>query len=88
MAFSKSSSGKVAIIGASGFGGLQLVKLISEHPEFEITYLAGEKSAGKNWNDINPFIPLNIDQKILNTNIDDIKNSADYAILSLPNGLS
>ena len=88
MAFSKSESGRVAIIGASGYGGLQLVKLINEHPDFEISYLAGEKTAGKSWNSINPFINIEIDKEIVTTNTDEIAKVSDYAILSLPNGLS
>ena len=88
MEISKSEVGRVAIIGASGYGGLQLVKLISEHPFFEIASLMGERSAGQSWNDINPFLKLPLDKKITLSNVDEIVNNADYAILSLPNGLS
>tara|TARA_Y100001968_G_scaffold303344_1_gene317443 strand:- start:78 stop:1157 length:1080 start_codon:yes stop_codon:yes gene_type:complete len=88
MAISKSEAGKVAIIGASGYGGLQLVKLINDHPNFEIVSLSGERSAGKSWNDINPFIRIPVNKKITTSNIDEIANASDYAILSLPNGLS
>ena len=88
MAINKSESGKVAIIGASGYGGLQLVKLINNHPNFEIASLCGDRSAGKSWNDINPFIKIKDDIEIKSINIDEISQVADYAILSLPNGLS
>ena len=43
MAISKSEIGMVSIIGASGYGGLQLVKLINDHPNFEISNLCGKK---------------------------------------------
>ena len=88
MEISKSGTGRVAIIGASGYGGLQLVKLISEHPNFEISSLSGERSAGKRWNDINPFIKIPSDPQISSTDVNEIARVADYAILSLPNGLS
>tara|TARA_B100000965_G_scaffold404998_1_gene437475 strand:+ start:1051 stop:2130 length:1080 start_codon:yes stop_codon:yes gene_type:complete len=88
MAINKSDAGRVAVIGASGYGGLQLVKLIDEHPNFEIASLCGERSAGKYWNDVNPFIKIKNDKEIIPTNINDIAQEADYAILSLPNGLS
>tara|TARA_Y100001968_G_scaffold265169_1_gene254270 strand:- start:75 stop:1154 length:1080 start_codon:yes stop_codon:yes gene_type:complete len=88
MAISKSHVGRVAIVGASGYGGIQLVKLINEHPNFEISSLSGERSAGKKWNEINPFIKIKIDKEITTTNIDEIAHISDYAILSLPNGLS
>tara|TARA_B100000700_G_scaffold254950_1_gene287461 strand:- start:896 stop:1975 length:1080 start_codon:yes stop_codon:yes gene_type:complete len=88
MAINKSESVRVAIIGASGYGGLQLVKLINDHPHFEIASLCGERSAGKSWNDINPFIKIPVDKKISSSNVDEIQLASDYAILSLPNGLS
>ena len=88
MAISKSKTGRIAIIGASGYGGLQLVKLINEHPDFEISTLNGERSVGKSWNEINPFMKLIGDKEITNFNIDEISKDSDYAILSLPNGLS
>ena len=88
MAISNCENSRVAIIGASGYGGLQLVKLINEHPIFQIASLSGERSAGKSWNENNPFIKLPLDKKITNCNVDEIENIADYAILSLPNGLA
>ena len=45
----------VGIIGASGYGGVQLVRLLLNHPELELVYLGGETSAGK---DFSVFIPL------------------------------
>ena len=88
MEISNSGTGRVAIIGASGYGGLQLVKLINEHPFFEIASLNGERSVGKSWNDMNPFIKLPIDKEITNSTVEGLDNIADYAILSLPNGLA
>ena len=88
MEINKSEIGRVAIIGASGYGGLQLVKLINEHPNFEISSLNGERSAGKSWNVTNPFMKIPGDKEITKSNIDDIAELSDYAILSLPNGLS
>ncbi len=88
MAISTLKAGKIAIIGASGYGGLQLVKLINEHPIFEISTLNGERSVGKSWNAINPFLKLLSDKQITKSNIDEISQDSDYAILSLPNGLS
>jgi len=88
MAINKSKAGRVAIIGASGYGGLQLVKLINEHPNFEIASLNGERSAGKSWNSTNPFMKISVDKVISKSNIEEITEVSDYAILSLPNGLS
>ena len=88
MATSTSKTGRIAIIGASGYGGLQLVKLINEHPNFEISSLNGERSVGKSWNETNPFMKILEDKQITKSNVNDIALSSEYAILSLPNGLS
>ena len=88
MEISTSKTARISIIGASGYGGLQLVKLINEHPNFEIASLNGERSAGKSWNKTNPFMKILGDKDITTTNIDEIAQVSDYAILSLPNGFS
>ena len=38
---------KIGIVGASGFGGGELLRLCAGHPAFEIAYVAGESTAGK-----------------------------------------
>ena len=52
------SGGRVAIIGASGYGGLQTIRLLQGHPSFSVTYLGGERSAGRRWSSICSFLPL------------------------------
>ena len=44
----------VGIVGASGYGGVQLVRLLMDHPEVELVYLGGESSAGKSFADLYP----------------------------------
>lgn len=36
----------VAILGASGFTGVELLRLCAAHPHFEVTYATGESAAG------------------------------------------
>lgn len=38
---------KVGIVGISGFGGSELLRLVLTHPTFEIAYAAGESTAGQ-----------------------------------------
>jgi N-acetyl-gamma-glutamyl-phosphate reductase len=44
---SKSNRVKVGILGASGYTGAELVRLLSRHPEAEITVLTADRHAGK-----------------------------------------
>ena len=48
----------VAIVGATGYGGMQLVSLLKDNNNYKISFLGGNKSAGSKWNDIFPFIDL------------------------------
>ncbi len=79
---------RVAVIGASGYGGLQAIRLLKDHPDFQVTYLGGLRSAGKRWTDICSFIPLKNDLVIQSPDPDEIALYADFAILSLPNGIA
>ena len=38
---------KIGIVGASGYSGGELIRLLSHHPEFTITYLAASSQAGE-----------------------------------------
>ena len=80
--------GRVAVVGASGYGGLQSLRLLQRHPNFAITFLGGERSAGKRWSEICPFLPLLDDPRVEVPDPDKIAAVADYAVLSLPNGLA
>ncbi len=82
----QTNNNRVAVIGASGYGGLQSLRLLQEHPYFEVTYLGGYRTVGSNWNQLCPFLPLDNDLTINNTDPQKIAENADYVILSLPNG--
>jgi N-acetyl-gamma-glutamyl-phosphate reductase len=79
---------RVAVIGASGYGGLQTLRLLQDHPHFRVTYLGGERSRGRRWNEMVPFLPLCEDLIVQPPDPEAIADSADFAVLSLPNGLA
>ena len=78
----------VAIVGATGYGGLQLVSLLRRSKKHKITFLGGERSAGLKWNKLYPFLTIDNNPFIESLSIDAISQSSDVAILSLPNGIS
>jgi N-acetyl-gamma-glutamyl-phosphate reductase len=77
---------RVGIVGASGYGGVQLVRLLSEHPFTRITYLGGNSSAGKVYTEIYPHlaVPLQVEP----IEVDHIADRCDTVFLSLPNGIA
>lgn len=78
----------VGIIGASGYGGVQLVRLLLEHPGVEIAYLGGESSAGKTFADLYPHLGHRTEHQIENIDLDAIAARCQVVFLSLPNGLA
>jgi N-acetyl-gamma-glutamylphosphate reductase len=38
---------KIGIVGVSGYGGSELLRLCASHPTFEIAYVGGESTAGQ-----------------------------------------
>jgi N-acetyl-gamma-glutamyl-phosphate reductase len=82
------TAGRVAVIGASGYGGLQTLRLLQGHPQLDVTFLGGERSSGKRWSDLVPFLPMAGDPVVQACEPEAIAAAADLAVLSLPNGLA
>ena len=78
----------VAIVGATGYGGIQAVNLLKKNKKYKISFLGGNKTSGSKWNDNYPFIYLDSDPYIEEISIENISNKADIALLCLPNGIS
>ncbi len=79
---------RVAVIGASGYGGLQTLRLLQQHPSLAVRFLGGERSSGKRWSELNPFLPLDGDPVVQTPDPDAVAAAAALAVLSLPNGLA
>ena len=74
----------IAIAGATGYVGLDLVFLLSKHPHIKIKFLCAQKSIGKKLNTFDNRIKKNL-PKITNLKKVDWKK-VDLLFLSLPNG--
>ena len=46
----------VAVLGASGYAGGELVRLLGQHPGVQITHLASHGSAGQTLADVHPHL--------------------------------
>ncbi len=84
----ESNTIRVGIIGASGYGGIQLVRLLQDHPLATITYLGGDSSAGRAYSDIYPHLSGVINLKVEAVDVDVIGDRCDVVFLSLPNGIA
>lgn len=77
----------VAIIGASGYTGLELVKILINHPNFQITYIAnseGDCSLTK----LHPSLQNVFEMPVSKANANDVASKAQLAFLALPHKTS
>ncbi|HIK08605.1 MAG TPA: N-acetyl-gamma-glutamyl-phosphate reductase [Trichormus sp. M33_DOE_039] len=78
----------VGIVGASGYGGVQLVRLLMEHPEVELVYLGEDNSTGKSFASVYPHLIHAVKLPIEAIDPEVIARRCEVIFLSLPNGLA
>lgn len=79
---------KVAIIGASGFTGAELMRICSAHPHLEVIAATGETQAGKRVADLYPSLAAAYGDTEYVPTDDTSVLEADLVFLGLPHGAS
>jgi len=77
---------KVSIIGATGYTGAELVKILLKHPQVEIETITSQSFANKKISEIYPW--LNTDLVCQELNIDKIALSSSFIFAALPHQTS
>ena len=76
---------KIGVLGASGYTGGELVRVLLRHPRAEIVLLTAERSAGKAMRDVFPqFSPFTLPQIVAIDGIDWRGAALDVAFCALP----
>ncbi len=78
----------VGIVGASGYGGVQLVRLLQDHPHLELTYIAGDSTVGQDFGVLYPYLAHAVVQTVEAVDVEVIAERAKIVFLSLPNGIA
>ena len=73
----------VAIIGASGYTGLELIKILINHPKFNISYIANS-SGEMNVQDLHPSLKNVINMDVHSADASEVAKVAQIAFLALP----
>ena len=82
---SKNNKVRVSIVGASGYSGGELIRLLSFHPEVEIDQITSERFAGKPISRVHPNLRKVSDKKFIS--LSDLKPT-QLLFLCLPHGAS
>ena len=78
---------KTAVVGASGYAGGELLRLLAVHPKFEITCIAAGSNAGEFITDLHPQLSSFAGRRFETTNLEQI-NKCDFVFIALPHGES
>ncbi len=77
-----------AVLGATGYTGIELVRLLIAHPEVKLSYLSSESHAGEKFSDIHPQFCGRIDTILEPMQAERASETAGLVFCALPHGQS
>lgn len=75
---------RVAIIGASGYTGCELVRLLSNHPEVTITAATSRQYNGVALSEVYPHLRQAVDIVCQDLSVEEISEAADFVFCAVP----
>src|SRR5436305_1451811 len=79
---------RVAILGASGYSALELIRILLRHPEVTITALTTRNAESRSIGEVHPSLSGRLDVRVENLPTDEIARRADCVFCCLPHGAS
>ncbi len=79
---------KVAVIGGSGYGGIELIRLLSYHPEVKLGAIVSHSQSGKEVSEVYPHLIDRITGELDQLDIDRLAEEHDLVFLATPSGVS
>jgi N-acetyl-gamma-glutamyl-phosphate reductase len=75
---------RVGIVGATGYTGVELLRLLVQHPEVEVTVLTSQKYAGVPIDQVFPSLTGRLQIKCEELTIDHISQKVDFIFTAVP----
>ena len=79
---------KVAIIGATGYGGIELIRLLEQHPYFSIASLHSFSQVGECITNVYPHLRNVLVHTLQEIDVEAIEREAEIVFLATPAGVS
>lgn len=79
---------RIGIVGATGYVGVELIRLLAGHPDFQMTRLVSQSYAGKLFAEVYPSFNRLVDLTLTTLDVDDLAANCDLVITALPHGIS
>src|SRR3954447_20670108 len=85
LAVKSPAKARVGVLGASGYTGSELVRLLLRHPNVELVLLTADRRAGQEMRAVFPqFAPFDLPKLIAIDDVDWKKAALDLAFCALP----
>jgi N-acetyl-gamma-glutamyl-phosphate reductase len=79
---------KVGVLGGSGYGGVELLRLLASHPEMEVAFAGAESNAGVAVADLAPSLAAVYGDLVFEPTDPDALDGFDLVFCALPHGAS
>lgn len=79
---------KVGIIGATGYTGAELVRLLARHPQVEIVAVSSQSYVGQRFDEVYPHLSGYIDLVCMEQDVPKMAQMCDVIFTAVPHGLS
>jgi N-acetyl-gamma-glutamyl-phosphate reductase len=79
---------KVCVVGASGYSGAELVRLLSQHPEVRISCITSATYQTRRFSEIYPNLLGIVDMRFTAYSADEAATKSDVVFVALPHGAS
>lgn len=79
---------KVAVLGATGYAGADLVRLLYHHPDVELTLLTSESFAGERFSQVHPQFKGLVDERLHSLQAEAVPEEVAVVFCALPHGRS
>ena len=77
---------RASVVGASGFGGAEAVRLLACHPHVELVHVTAESQRGRVMSSLYPNLRHFVDQEMVAADAERVGRDSDVVIVSLPSG--
>lgn len=79
---------KASVIGATGYAGVELVRLLSQHPAVQLVALTTESYKGQKMNQVFPHLVRGVEQRAEELDLAAVVEKSDVVFTSLPHALA
>jgi len=79
---------RAAVVGATGYAGAELVRILSGHPDVTLTLITSRKQAGQEYDTIYPALKTFVSLACADSDVAVVAENADVAFLALPHKAS